>query len=499
MKNLKIKKILLIVPPCTLPAGRIKVATAPLGVLYIAALLEKEGYTVEILDSSLEGYHNEVKINKRDVRYGLTYDEIKQRVVKSAPDLIGISCQSTIQLANTIDTCRAIRQVNKDVPIVMGGPHSTVYPEKVLEKNPQIDFIIMGEGEYSFRDFISLLNKQGNDFSNIDGLVFRENGRIKINPKRKLIADLDELPFPARHLLPMEKYFRINFNQNLSFVPRSVSIMTSRGCNLNCIFCFNKNFWLNKFRVRSPENIIAEIDRIHKDYKIKELQFSDDNLTGDRERSVKLFKMMKERKYSFRWSTPNGLFVESLDEELLRLMKEAGCYEIRIAIESGDEEVLHKTIKKAIRLSKVQEVLQTAHRYGLLTSAFLSIGYPGETREQMEKTFAFARKVRPGSVFLSIASPLPNTELMDLSIKEGMNVKLDDFEDFEFSTANTDTDKVTKEEIGRLYIKNMFFLNFRMLYTYPRAFMMRWGMLLLRHPVFSLKLVTDHFKRLLIK
>lgn len=499
MKNYKIKNILLLIPPCTLPAGRIKVATPPLGVMYIAAVLEKEGYHVEVLDSSVEGYFNEVKINQRDVRYGLSFEAIKDRISKSSPDLIGISCQSTVQFHNTVDTCRAIRQINRDVTIVMGGPHSTVYPDKMLENNPEIDFIIMGEGEYSFRELLSELNRGMSDFSGIDGLAYRKDKLIIVNPKKTSIEGLDALPHPARHLLPMEKYFRINFNQNLSFVPRSVSIMTSRGCNMKCIFCFNKNFWLNRFRVRSPENIIDEIDAIQKRYKISELQFSDDNLTGNRERALKLFKMMKQKKYPFRWSTPNGLFVESLDDELLKLMKEAGCYEIRIAIESGSEEVLHKIIKKPIRLAKVEETLRYAQKIGLLTSAFMSIGYPGETKEQIEQTFRFARKVRPGCVFLSVASPLPNTELMDLSIKSGMNVSTDDFADFEFSTVNTDTDQISREELSRLYIKNMFWLNFRMLFTYPRAFMMRWGALLLRHPGFSLKLVLDHFKRLIIR
>ncbi|MFH1305905.1 MAG: radical SAM protein, partial [Candidatus Omnitrophota bacterium] len=440
VKKKNIRKVLFIVPPCTLPAGRINVATPPLGLMYLAAVMEKENCVVNILDSLVEGYYHSVKVNRRDVRYGLDYEEIKKRIAFFSPDLVGVSCQSSVQFANTMETCRAVREVCKDAVVVMGGPHSTVYPEKVLEGHPEIDFIVIGEGEYSFRDLVAALRGEGQDLGLIDGLAYRKDGRIKINPKKTLIENLDELPFPARHLVPMEKYFKINFNQNLSFVPKSVSIMTSRGCGLKCIFCFNKNFWLNRYRTRSPENVLAEIDQIYKEYGVRELQFSDDNLTFDRARAIKLFTMMKERKYSFKWSAPNGLFAGALDDDLLRLMKESGCYEVRIAIESGNESVLHDIIKKDIKLSHVEEVLKSARRHKLLTSAFLSIGYPGETPEQMEETFAYARRVRPGCVFLSIASPLPNTELMDLSVKRGMKVSTGDYSGFEFSNANADTD-----------------------------------------------------------
>lgn len=495
----KIKKILLIVPPCTLPAGRINVATPPLGVMYLAAVLERGGYKVKILDAMMEGFYNGVRVNERDIRYGLSYDSIKKEVAKFSPELVGISCQSTVQFGNTLDTCRAIREVGRDIIIVMGGPHSAVFPDRTLKQHPDIGFIIIGEGEHSFRDLIAKLNGGDSDLSEIDGLAYRSNGRIRVNPKRTLIEDIDELPFPARHLLPIEKYFKINFNQNLSFIPRSISILSSRGCSLKCIFCFNKNFWLNRYRVRSPENVIAEIDEIQRVYKIKELQFSDDNLTADRERAVSLFEMMKKKHYPFKWSTPNGLFVESLDNDLLKLMKEAGCCEIRIAIESGNEEVLHNIIRKPIRLYNVEKILKSARRLGLLTSAFMSIGYPGETREQIEQTFAYARRVRLGCVFLSIASPLPNTELMDLSIKEGMKVSADNFVDLEFSTANADTNTLSKHELNKLYIKNMFWLNMRLMITDPAAFFARWGALLFRHPIFSLLLVMNHFKRLLIR
>src|SRR3989344_874953 len=229
MKNNKINRVLLIVPPFTLPRGKFKVSVPPLGSAYIAAVLENENYSVKILDAPIEGFHQEVRIDDRRIRYGLSYEQIKDVIKEFNPDVVGVAIHSVSQYDNSLNTCKAVREVNREIRIVLGG--SGIYPEylarQILEKNKEADFIIVGEAEYILRDLLATLNKSEPDFSNIDGLAYRINNEIKINPKTKFIENLDELPFPARHLLPIEKYFKINVNQNLSNYKRSLQIVAS--------------------------------------------------------------------------------------------------------------------------------------------------------------------------------------------------------------------------------------------------------------------------------
>lgn len=495
----RINKILLVVPPCTLPKGKLKVAVAPLGLAYIAAVLENQNYIVKILDAPIEEFKQEVTIDNRRIRYGMSYGQIKSFIREFNPDVIGISCHSTSQFENSLDTCKAVKEVSEEIITVLGGIHPSTFPEQILRENEIVDFIILGEGEYSFQDLLAALNRGNHDFSGIDGLAFRMNDEIILNPKTKLIENLDELPFPARHLLPIEKYFKIGVNQNLSNIKRNLQIIASRGCPFRCTFCATTIYWGNRHRRRSAENVLAEIDQLVREYKIKELQFTDDSLTANYNIAQKIFELLKERKYNLKWSTPNGINVCSLDEKLLKLMKESGCYEIRLAIESGNQEILNKVIQKPVNLEQVKKVVAISKKLGITTSAFFAIGFPGETLENIKQTFNFAREIKIDTAILSIATPLPGTKLMEICREKGYLAKDFSFKGSEFTSASIKTDQFSQQDLEKMYIRETLLLNLGLILRNPRAFLQRYGYFILYHPNIVAGYVFNYIKRVLLK
>ena len=307
-----IQKILLIQPPCTITRDYTKEIQPPLGLAYIAAVLEKD-YDVAILDAAVEGWAIECPEGEGAFRYGLSFDEIKARIAAFKPDVVGVSCLFSMQAANAHRVCRLVKEAASRIITVMGGAHPTALPETVL-KDTAVDYVVIGEGEETTRQLLAGL-QGGEDISRLDGIAFRRDNAVTVNPKTSFIQDLDALPFPARHLLPMQEYFRINMPHGVT-TRRSpnTSLITSRGCPAQCVFCSIHPIWGKTFRPRSPENVLAEIRLLITTYGIRELQFEDDNLTFDQKRANRLFDLMIEQRLDMLWTTPNGVAMWALDE-----------------------------------------------------------------------------------------------------------------------------------------------------------------------------------------
>jgi len=203
-----IKRVLLIQSPYTIHKAEPKGCQPPLGLAYIASVLENCGFEVKILDAIVGGFDTEVDVGKNFIRYGLDFDQIRTVARDFAPDIVGISCLFSCQYKNALAIAKIMKKDFQDAKVVMGGAHPSATYEEILE-NDFVDFVILGEGEYSFRDLISALNSRKN-LADIDGLAYRIEGEMRVNPKMSFIQNVDELPFPARHLLDMEKYFQIN-------------------------------------------------------------------------------------------------------------------------------------------------------------------------------------------------------------------------------------------------------------------------------------------------
>lgn len=445
----KIQRVLLIQPPLTTHtdlSSEPKGIHPPIGLAYIGAVLEND-YDVEVVDSVVEGYETEVQLDRNLIRYGLTYKEIESRIDAFQPDVVGVSNSFSSGFREALQVSSLVKKISPDIITVIGGPHPSALPEEVLS-HKEIDFAVLGEGEYSFKDLLRGIEK--NDFSKLDGVAFKNNGKVAVIAKTKFISNLDELPFPARHLLPMEKYFEIGeafiITRRKPFTP----LNTSRGCVARCTFCPVHATWGGRWRPRSAENVLEEIEHLVKTYGVKEIHFDDDNLVLNRKRAQKIFQGIIDRKLDIVWTVPTGLALWAVDPDLLRLMKESGCYKLFVAVESGDEYILHHVIKKPLDLRKVKPLVRTMKDLAIEVESFFVVGMPGETEQSLKRTFKFARELDTAATHYFFANPMPGTKLWKMCVENGYFRKGFSLEKIRVERANIDTPQLSALELERM-------------------------------------------------
>lgn len=410
-------RVLLVQPPYNTIKKIDLVVEMPLGLCYIAAVLKERGHTVKILDCLAEGYSIK-ETNGSMTTYGLPDSRIVQRIRAFMPEVVGCSAMFSAQYENTKRLCNIVKRIDSRIVTVVGGMHATVKPEEVLAEET-IDFILEGEADYTFSELIDAL-KNDRDYSKIDGIGYKDNNGIHIKKKEKFIENLDELPFPARDLLNIDNYFKAGLAHGLVLRhKRNMNLITSRGCPAHCIFCTIHLTMGRRFRARSPENVISELEHLKDSYNIKHIQFEDDNLTYNIDRAKKIFRSMSKRKLNLKWNTPNGVALWRLDRETLDLMKESGCYHVKFAVESGNQRVLNKVIKKPQNLKKAISLIKYARSIGLKVGSFFVIGLPGETKEEIQDTFDFPYKSNLDYMVYETAIPQYGTELRKICEEKG--------------------------------------------------------------------------------
>lgn len=405
-------RILLVQPPFSIFKTESKKCHPPLGLAYLAGIL-RNNHKVIVLDTLAEGYNEQEIVSKNLLRYGLSFKEVKMRVETLKPDVVAISCLFSSQSENVHKICLAVKEANEKIITIVGGAHSTVAASEML-KDQNIDFTIIGEGELVLTNLLESL-ELNKDFYDLEGAGFRSNGNIRVNERRNFNWDLDSIPIPYWEIFPLERYFKINSPhgsaaRRIPFLP----MITSRGCPFECIFCSVQNIWGRGYRTRSPENVLFEINHIVDKFGVKEILFEDDNLTLDKNRANKIFQGIIEHKFNVLWSVPNGIAVQTLNSEMLDLMKRSGCYSISIGIESGDEFILKNIIKKPITLSNIKPIIEKANNLGLETTGFFVVGIPGENIGSLKNTFSFAKKIPLDNINFFFATPLPGTRLLQL-------------------------------------------------------------------------------------
>ena len=411
-----IEKVLLINPPNTMHADSIRRLATPLGLLYMAAVLEND-YQVKIIDSTCDGYYNHyLSEDKRFVTYGLSDEDLKRQIREYEPDIVGVSCMFTARERDALHTCKLVKEVSLDTPVVLGGLHPSLFPKEMLSSDV-VDFVILGEGEFRLKNLLGSLDR--NEPPDFDGIAYLKDKVFVINPMQSRIQDLNSIPLPARYLIDMEKYIEIG----VPFAPfsrenRVEQILTSRGCPYRCNFCSSVDFWGRQFRKRSIENIISEVEELVNKYKIQEIQFTDDNMTINRQHAMELFTRLKD--FHLSWCAANGLTPSTLDEEMIKLMAESGAYQITFAIESGSQRVLKEIIHKSVPpIEKVKELVDIAHDNGIQVHGTFITGLPGETKEEIMSTLAYPFTVEFDSASFFIASPIPGSELYKLCSEKG--------------------------------------------------------------------------------
>jgi len=362
----------------------------PLGLAYIAAVLKKEKIPVKILEANA---------------YDLNHEQIRKEIARYGPAIVGITSTTSM-----IEEAHDIAQLcNKEIKVVIGGIHASSLPEETLEKFPRFDYLIQGEGEFAFLEFI-----QGKRINQIRGLYHKKNGKIVGNKPRELLRDLDSLPLVAREFLPMEKYFSAGAKQYPSDY-----ILSSRGCPYNCIFCADHLVHGKLFRARSPENIMEEVKEIYS-RGARDWDFVDDNFTLLPERVEKFCDLMIEsglnKKMS--WRCGNGIRVDRINLALLEKMKMAGCYMVALGIESGNEAIL-KNMKKDIQLKQVRITVNWCKKVGIETRGLFMFGNLGENEKTMLDTIKFAKSIDLDTATFHITIPFPETEYWRIVKKEG--------------------------------------------------------------------------------
>lgn len=341
----------------------------PLGIAWLAAVLRQNGYNNVFLIDSVINKYTEVQV----------LDIIK----KQDPDIIGFSF-GTQNRFFAINLIRLTRLAFKDIPIVVGGPHPTLTADDLLRNIAEINIVVRGEGEYTFLELVKALDNK-DDLHNIKGISYRDkNNNIIHNLPRDPIKNLDELPFPARDLLPINEYQQT--------IPLSTEICTSmisaRGCPYSCIYCSTAEQWGHQIRHRSPENIISEVEHLLNNYQLDGVGFFDDVFTMNKMRVIEICRRIIEKKMNLKWWCEAR--ANTIDEELINYMKKAGCVHISMAIESGSDKIL-KNIKKMITVDQAINATKIIKSAGIKLKLFFMHGLPGETFDDIKKTVFLSR------------------------------------------------------------------------------------------------------------
>lgn len=388
-----------------------------LGLGYLAAYLRCKGHEVEAIDALFEGRDTIVPVKfkyQNAFRVGLPYSDIAKRISKDT-DLIGISAPFTNQATIIKELSSEIKKIHPNRPIVMGGSYASTSPEDIL--NMDVDYAICGEGEIPLEELSS-----GVDPAAIKGVCSKKNGKLIDNGKADVITDLDEIPFPARDLFNYNKVLdssglaRLRYGTDIiEWNLRDVPLITSRGCPYDCTFCSIHFVHGYKWRCRSPENVLAEIIQLVEKYHVNEIAMIDDNLTLKRDRFVEILDKLIELNLGIKWTTPNGVRVDCLDEEIMEKMKKSGCRSLVLGIQHGDSKMLELMGTK-LDLSKVEEVVKIGSKLKLEMAAFFIIGHPGEDRKSFMKIMEYGKKLgRYGlnDFRLNIARAYPKTKLFN--------------------------------------------------------------------------------------
>ncbi|KKR82042.1 MAG: Radical SAM domain protein [Parcubacteria group bacterium GW2011_GWD2_40_9] len=396
--NIIRKKVLLIYPHSSIEvfaSTKIRVAIPVIPYISLAMIggsLLRDGHDVHILDLSVSSEP------ERD---------IDEAVKDFKPQYIGISFTSALS-KEAIEIVQKIKKINSDIIAIAGGVHSTTLPEETL-KNSSFDIAVIGEGEDTMREIIS-----GKNYEEILGIAYKKNGEIKVNSRRPFVEDIDSLPLPAWHLYDIKKYHtpRINSRRN------PVGAMeTSRGCPFTCVFC-NKTVFARIFRAKSAERVVDEMEYMLR-MGFREIHIWEDGFSTDLNRAKEICRLIIKRKLYFPWNIYNGIRVDRIDEELLRLLKKAGCYRISIGIESGNQNVI-KIVNKGITLEQIRRAVKIIKEAGIESLGFFMVGLPGDTEGTMQDTINFAKELKLDLPKVGMLMPLPGTPVFADWEKKGL-------------------------------------------------------------------------------
>lgn len=346
----------------------------------------------------LDGSHQCKIIDLNMIPLNRIYDELKKTIQDFNPEVFGITFASALY-SQCMQTISIIKKIVPDALIIAGGAHASSDATSTL-KDTKIDIAVMGEGDFTIQEILS-----GKPLKDILGIAYKEDTKIIINPPRPFLNDLDTLPYPAYHLLDIQKY---KVPHTLCKENPVASIETSRGCVWGCVYC-NKSVFGRNFRVKSAERTVEEIKKLI-DFGFKEFHINDDMFTTQIDRAKKVCQLMIDNNLKIHWNCANGIRVDRVDDELFPLMKAAGCYRVSFGVESGNQEILNN-IDKSQTLDQIRNAFRLAKKAGIETNGFFMFGLPGEKEEHLKQTIKFAKELKPDIAKFDIMIPLPSTPI----------------------------------------------------------------------------------------
>lgn len=432
-------KIMLINPPLTVYKGGTNPRIyMPIGLLYIAGQLEKEGHRAEVFDTLLNG---ELAVGdiKGERHFGESWDKVARRIEKYRPDALGITSMFSSQSNNVKKIAEIAKGIDKNIVTIVGGPHPSANPHDMSD-TAHIDFTVVGEGEFVMQKILSAVKGEKPDVP-ISGVYGKYAGSITADPAPERIADLDSLPFPAYHLYDMERYFYMQTHgycaRPIGYGKREVSIITSRGCPHSCVFCSIHPAMGKKWRAHSANYVLEHIEHLFTRYGVDTVHIEDDNFSLDRSRFIKIMDGLTDKHLPVKWDPTNGLRADSLDEETLSKAIRSGCQYMVVAIESGVQRVLDEVIGKKLRLDKILDIAEICRRLKLDLFAYYVVGMPGESYKEIKDTFEFAKRMLSEYYIypqIAIATPVFGSRLYDICKENGYLA-----------------DEVTPKNLGRAY------------------------------------------------
>jgi anaerobic magnesium-protoporphyrin IX monomethyl ester cyclase len=416
-------KITLINPPYP-PSVHSHPPFIPLGLAYLGAVAEKAGYQVKVIDCQAEK---------------LTYETFRDRIAQTPSDFIGVTA-TTLLYKSAMKLITIAKQAQPQAVTVLGGSHGTFWDENALNEYPSLDIVVRREGELTFIELLEKLQNQGS-LSNVLGITYRNGDKIIRNADRPFIEDLDQLPFPAHHLLPLEN---LKHNGKILF-----PLISSRGCVYWCDFCSTVRMFGRGYRMRSPKNVVDEMQLVHDKYGVEQVTFYDDAFTVDRNRVMKICEELQSRKLRMIWDC--GTRVDMVDRELMKTMHAAGCFAVWLGVESGSEAILG-AMNKRIKLDQTRQAYKTAHDVGLMTIANVVLGFPGETEQTAHETIRFLKELNPDDVGFYVATPYPGTPMYEEVKKNGW-LRITDFDKYDTAGPTFETPSLSMEKLAKLRYK----------------------------------------------
>lgn len=392
-----------------------------IGLAYLAAVLEKNGHEVTVIDCPA----SEIDLI-----------QLKIKLSSAEPKLIGITSMTpTIQSA--IQSAYAAKETCPDALVVLGGPHATFMDEQVLSEEKSIDIVVRGEGEQTLLDLTQNVSNH-KKLNKIEGITYRNNGNIVRTSNRAYIQNLDELPRPAYKYFPLEKY-RL-------YGRRILPIITSRGCPSQCSFCTTSRIFGKAFRARSPQNVVDELEWLRDVHGADAFSFYDDTFTLDKTRALKICEEMKNRKIGIPWDCQTR--VSTVSKELLSKMREANCQQVFFGVESGCQKILD-AVNKGTTVEQNKAAIKMAKKAGLFVAVSVMVGYPGETPEMLKQTIDLVRNTEPDDAYICVATPYPGTELRNLIEKMGWNIS-NDWKRYDTTAPVFDNPNLSIEDVTKI-------------------------------------------------